>query len=158
MDGFDVGSIISRWVHIASVVVLVGGTVFMRIALIPSADESLEKDQHDRLRGNVLRRWRKLVHACIGLLIVTGSYNFYMSMHDHVPAMPYHAVFTPKLLLAITVFFFAIVLTGTSPGFASFRANAKKWLNVQIVLAMTIILISGVLKAIHQLAVIKSGG
>ncbi len=158
MDGFEIGSIISRWVHIVSVVALVGGTVFMRFALIPSADESLDTDQHDRLRHNVLKRWKRVVHACVGLLVVTGSYNFYMSMHDHVPAMPYHAFFGPKLLLALVVFFFAIALTGSSPGFASLRANPRKWLSVQIVLALTIILISGVMKAFHQAALTAWGG
>ena len=52
-------------------------------------------------------------------------------------------------LLAMGVFFLAIALTSTSPGFASLQKNRHKWMSILVMLAVTVILLSGVLKMIH---------
>jgi uncharacterized membrane protein len=153
MSATEIISIASRWVHILSVVVAIGGAIFIRFALLPSAKEVLSDDAHAQLRKNVTNRWKMVIHVCIALLIVTGGYNFFMTFQHGVKPLPYHPIFGVKLLMAFAVFFLASALNGTSPGFAKFRENAPKWLTIQITLAATIILISGVLKYIHFLAV-----
>lgn len=151
MDLLSLFAVLSRWVHILSVVIAVGGAIFMRVALMPAANQALSPELHDLLRIQIFLRWKKIVHACVALLIVSGGYNFFMAIHDKVQP-PYHAIFLPKFLMALAVFFFAIALTGSGPGFASLRANSKKWLSVQIVLAVLIIMLSGVMKTLHQSA------
>lgn len=153
MSIINIIALLSRWVHILSVVVAIGGSIFMRFALMPAADESLSAEQHGLLRAGIMKRWRMAVHTCVALLLITGSFNFYMTFRDGVKPIPYHPIFGLKLILAFTVFYYAIALTSSSPGFARLREQRRKWLGVQIALAVAAILVSGVLKAIHQAAI-----
>lgn len=157
MDVMEILSIASRWVHIVAVVVAIGGAFFMRLALQPAANEVLSTDEHQRLRTAVMVRWKIVVHICVALLIVTGGFNFYMAFHDEVSPMPYHAIFGVKLILAFIVFFYAIALSGSSPGFASIRENSRKWLGVVITLALVVVLLSGVLKSVHETTLVATG-
>ncbi len=153
MELVSVLAVLSRWVHLLSVIVAIGGAIFMRFGLMPAADAVLSAETRDRLRSRIMARWKTFVHVSVALLIVTGAFNFYMSVRDGVEPMPYHAVFGVKLIMALAVFFFAIALTGSSPGFAKLREQSKKWTSVLIGLAVVIIMLSGVLKPIHQGAV-----
>ena len=38
MDSMEILSIISRWIHIGTAIVVVGGTVFLRFVLLPAAE------------------------------------------------------------------------------------------------------------------------
>ncbi len=152
MDVLALLSWASRWLHILSMALLVGGAAFTMIALLPAAKTALTAEHHASLRGEIVRRWKMVVHVAITLLIVTGAFNFAVSLNDKVPPVPYHPIFGVKVLLAMVVFFFGIALTSTKPGFEALRQNAGKWLNVQVLLAVVIILLSGVLKMLHQSA------
>ena len=57
--------------------------------------------------------------------------------------MPYHALFGVKLLAAICVLFLASALVGRSEAFAAWRAKPAKWLTLSVVLALVVVLISG---------------
>ncbi len=120
---------------------------------LSAAEEALPTDLHRQLRTAIVKRWKMVVHVCVMLLILTGSFNFYVAFRDGVKPMPYHALFGVKVILAFVVFFYAIALTGSSPGFAALRENGRKWMGVQIAIAIVVILLSGVLKTIHQAAV-----
>lgn len=141
-------SIVSRWIHIVSAIIVVGGTVFMRQVLMPAA-ATLPDDVHDPLRERIRARWSVLLHASIALLLVTGFYNFYYNgILAKPPPGPYHGVFMLKFLLAIVVFFLAIALAGRSEAFASLRAQRGKWTGVVIALAVVIVLLSTILKSV----------
>ena len=154
LDALEVLSIINRWIHIVTVVVAIGGSVFMRVVLMPAAHAVLSEDVHNKLRVQLMARWRNVVHVSVAVLIVTGFVNILISLKENVPPMPYHALFGVKLIGALIVFFLAIALAGSSPGFSKFREQRGKWLSVQIVLAAVIILLSGLLKSVHQAALI----
>ena len=158
MEFIDMLAVLSRWVHILSVITAIGGAVFMRVALLPAAEAVLSSEQHAALRARVTGRWKKVVHACVALLIVSGSFNFYLSITHGVAPMPYHAIFGIKFMMALGVFFLAIALNGTSPGFAQLRAQGKKWLGVLIALAVLIVMMSGVLRSIHTAALTAATG
>lgn len=150
MDSLHVLSIGSRWIHLLSVIVAIGGSFLVRFALMPAARAVLSDADHDRLRTELMRRWAKVVHTCLGLLVMTGAVNLYVVLRVGVEPMPYHAIFGVKMILVLVVFFFAVALTGSSPGFASLRASAGKWLAVQVVVAACVVLLSGVLKSLHS--------
>lgn len=138
-----------RWLHILSAITAVGGTIFMRMALMPSV-VVLSDEQHQALREQVRSRWVKFVMAAILFLIVSGIYNFAVKLRtiDRAYIALYHGLFSFKVLLALIVFFLASALTGRSPAFAQIRQNAKLWLSVNMALAITIVCISGVLRFI----------
>ncbi|HJT33662.1 MAG TPA: hypothetical protein VJ783_16575 [Pirellulales bacterium] len=141
--------IVFRWLHILSAITAVGGTIFMRMALMPSV-AVLSDEQHQALREQVRSRWVKWVMAAILFLIVSGIYNFFAKLDaiDKIYKGLYHGLFGVKVLLALVIFFLASALTGRSPAFAAIRQNAKLWLSVNMALAIVVVCISGVLRFI----------
>jgi len=153
MDGIDVLAILSRWIHLLSALVAVGGAAFMRFALAPGAKAALGSEEHDRLREEVRRRWALVLHSAIVLLLVTGFLNFYwLALRTGIPAMPYHALFGIKFLLALLVFFIATALTGRAPGLDGMRRQAKRWLSWLLMAAALIILLSATLGEVRRAA------
>ena len=139
--------VLFRWVHVLAAVVAVGGTIFLRFVLLPSAKESLTDEQHTSLRACLMRRWKVLVMICIAALLVSGFYNFMTiglaKAKDHAA---YHPLFGVKFLAALGIFFIASILTGRAPAFEGMRRSARTWLLVAALLGIGVILISGVLK------------
>lgn len=144
----DVINVLSRWVHIGTVIVLIGGMAFQRFVLLPSAAE-LPDAEHDRLRTAVMGRWKKFVHIGIGLLLLTGFYNY---LGAPTPAAPpiswklYHPLVGTKILIALVLFAMSSGMVGRSRAFAGLRANPKRTLTIMLTLAAVIVGISGVLK------------
>jgi len=146
----DLFLLISRWIHLASAIVAVGGAVFMRFALLPAAKATLTDDIHERLREAVRARWAKFVHASIALLLITGAINFaILALPPKIKAMPYHPIFAVKLLAAFAVFFIASALMSRGPGFANIRASRAKWLGILLALGGLIVLLSGILNQVR---------
>lgn len=138
--------IVSRWVHLVAVIVAVGGIFFLRVVLHPAASKTLAPDAHDALRPAVIRRWARVVHTCIALIILSGLYNAVVQFPQHAGQPMYHGIFGLKMVLALVLFFNAIALTGRSPAFASMRQRSSTWMAVNIALAAVIVLISNLLK------------
>ena len=139
--------VVLRWTHILSAVVAVGGLVFMRFVMAPSVRESLTDEQHARLHEQVVGRWRKIVMACIGLLLISGTLNFLLySVPKARGVAAYHGLFGVKFLAAMGVFFLASALIGTSPAFQRMRDNGRRWMTINVGLAVLVILISGLLR------------
>ncbi|MEK6236247.1 MAG: hypothetical protein N2C14_16195, partial [Planctomycetales bacterium] len=80
----DVMGLLMRWLHIFPAILLVGGTLFMRIALVPSAEE-LPDAEHEKLREAIRERWAKWVHGAVGLLLVSGLFNMMAFMTKYKP-------------------------------------------------------------------------
>jgi len=141
--------IIMRWLHIFAAIIAVGGIIFQRFVLMPAANAALGDDIHDQLRAKVVGRWQKFVHVCILLFLVSGFYNYLvLTAPMHEGQSLYHALFGVKFLLALVVFLLAIVLTSRQGYAERFRKNAKLWLGLLALLAIIIVLISGVMKNI----------
>ena len=99
MENEQLLPLISRVVHVATAIVLVGGSVFMRFALMPAAEE-LGQAEHDGLRERVLGRWRRVVHGGIALLLLSGLYNYLAVMRPaHQGDGPYHMLVGIKMLI-----------------------------------------------------------
>jgi uncharacterized membrane protein len=142
----DAISILSRWIHIGTAIVLVGGTVFLRFVLAPVAAQ-LSDAEHQKLREGVLSRWKKFVHGGIVLFIVSGFYNYLVVQAPHHRGDgKYHALIGTKILIAFGIFFIASALAGRSKAFDGMRKNAKFWQLVIVLLAALIVGISGYAK------------
>jgi uncharacterized membrane protein len=147
---FDFVALILRWLHILAACAAVGGTLFMRMALLPAAVTTLSDDQHRALREGVRSRWAPVVMAAIAFLLISGLYNLIAySLKLDLPAS-YHMLFGVKFILAMIVFFLASALVGRSSAMDRFRQNAKLWQSVNLALLIVIVLISGVLRSIAK--------
>jgi hypothetical protein len=76
--------LVMRWLHIASVVILLGGVFYARF-----------------VEGVMSARFKPWGYAAIGGILVSGTYNF-LSKSTFPPH--YHAWFGIKVLLALHVF------------------------------------------------------
>src|SRR5882724_415257 len=130
----------TRVLHIASAIILVGGTFFIRFVLLPAATANLSDDVHAKLRGAITTTWKKIVHLGIALFIITGGINYYrvIAAGSHKGDALYHALLGTKIILALVVFFIASAMVGRSAAFEGMRRSAPKWMLVNLVLAAVI--------------------
>jgi len=141
----DILALLFRWMHILAAIAAVGGTIFIRLALMPSlsvlADDS-RKALHEAIRS----RWSKMVVAGIAFLLVSGLYNFVVTWQTYNLPGYYAALFGVKVVLALTIFFIASALVGRSPALEAIRRNARFWVTLNMTLAIVLVCISGVLR------------
>lgn len=137
--------VVSRCLHVLAAAALLGGSIFSRFVLLPSAAE-LSDAEHEKLRAGVLSRWKRFVHGGIAVLLASGFYNFVRALPAHRGQEGYHAIIGVKILLAVTVFFLASVLVGRSSASAAMRQNARRWAGLIVLLGTAIVVISGYAK------------
>ena len=145
MDVEFVLAVISRIVHVLTAIVLVGGSVFTAFVLLPSTRQ-IDEGAHAQLAAAVGSRWKRFVHIGILLFLVTGIYNYTLAIPQHRGDGPYHALMGIKMLLALGVFFIASALVGRSARLEKFRQRRSTWLTILVLIAATIVAISGYLK------------
>ena len=141
--------IVFRWMHILAAIAAVGGTIFIRLALLPAVsvlpDES-RKTLHEAVRS----RWSKVVMATITFLIASGLYNLVVTIQRYELPSYYVPLFAVKLVLAFVIFFVASALVGRSPALEKIRRNARFWLTLNLTLAILLVCISGVLRMANK--------
>lgn len=147
----DFVEIVLRWMHILAAIAAAGGTIFMRVALVPASGELAEPDRQ-RLLAAVRSRWAMVVHLSIALLLISGLINVMRIMPtiDSDYNSLYHPLFGVKFLLALALFGIASLLIGRSPAADRVRANAPFWLGINTLLVVLIVLISGVLRFVPR--------
>jgi uncharacterized membrane protein len=146
MDTETLIAIISRWVHVGTAIVILGGSVFMRFVLMPAAAQ-LPEDQHQALRERMMSRWRKFIMIGIALFLLSGFYNYIaVAIPAHKGDGRYHMLMGIKILIAFAVFFLASALVGRSKGLEPIRQNSRRWLLINILLASATVAIGGYLK------------
>ena len=129
---------LSRYIHILTAIVLVGGSSFLLLVLMPAA-KLIPDDAHEKLREAVTGRWKRFVHTGILLFLVSGFYNYIRAIPLHKGDGPYHALIGTKMLLALVVFFLAAALVGRSPALESIRQSRAKWLKVIVLLSAIVV-------------------
>lgn len=145
--------LVSRVAHTGAAITAIGGVIFMRLALHPSL-ASLPEDSRAALTGEVRRRWAKWVGVCIGLLLLSGFYNFFATvalfreLGTKAPSL-YQMLFGVKFLAALGVFVIASIMAGRSAATERFRRQPVPLLNAAIALAALIVVFSAVLRSTH---------
>jgi uncharacterized membrane protein len=146
MDGTLPLDVLSRWVHVGTAIVVLGGSFFLRVVLIPAA-ATLPEAEHSALRGRLMTTWRRVVSIGIALFLLSGLYNYLaVAVPRHRGDGLYHALMGTKVLLALVVFFLASALVGRSKTFEGIRRSNRRWLAVAVSLGFVIVAISGYLK------------
>lgn len=139
-----------RYMHILGAITLMGGTIFMRFALAPTAarlDDKTRLSLHESIRS----RWAKFVMIAAALLLISGLANMVLTPMNYelsgvVNNKQYNMIVGTKFLLALPIFLFASFLAGRSATAKKFQAQAPLWMNVNLGLALVMVLIGGYLK------------
>jgi hypothetical protein len=141
-----------RYMHILGAIALMGGTIFMRFALAPTVrglDPAVKQAIHEQVRS----RWAKFVMLAAALLLISGITNLGLAARyrfEPIFGLSYHMLVGVKFLLALPIFLFASFLTGRSATAKKFQANAPFWMNINLALALTMVLLGGVLKFVRR--------
>lgn len=119
----DILGIFSRWVHVASAIILLGGVIFARSV------------RHAQL----FKEYRALATTAIVALFLSGLYNLLTKANT---PKPYHMIFGIKFLLALHVF---------GVGLMSTRANVdettrQRWLAGVALSGLVVTLLSAYLR------------
>ena len=61
----------------------------------------------------------------------------------------YQMLFGIKFILALAIFALASILTGRSAGTQKIRDNARFWININLAMALAVVIISGVMRLTH---------
>ena len=127
-----------RWIHISSVVTLIGGVVYARFVMIPAAG-SLSPGDQTALGEGAAQHFRPMAYAAMAGLVISGIFK-YLSMPGH--SVWYHALFGLKILLVLHVF--SVALLATAPN----NPRRARQLFGAAISGLTIVLISAYLKGI----------
>jgi uncharacterized membrane protein len=149
MSAEDIVNLVSRWLHILTAITAVGGTIFARAVVFPTL-EGLPSEQRGALHAAMRVRWSKIVAAAILFLLLSGLYNVAVTTIRFTLPRWYHPLFGVKFMLALVIFMVASLLTGKTTAAEEMRKHAKFWLNLNIVLAVLVVGISGVLRTAQK--------
>lgn len=104
-------------------------------------------EQRQEMMGAVVDRFRKILWISIGLLLITGLYNVdFAASNGSLASKPYLYGLIAKIVIALVVFKIGFMLTVPGDAFASIKANRKKWLMINFVLGMVVVLIAAYLR------------
>ncbi len=145
---FDYLALLSRVVHTTCGATLLGGLVYLRFVLAPAAPRS---DSEAVLFAGRRSAWAACVGVCTLLLLVSGSYNFWLVLTQYEkPVGPYHMLFGIKSLLAIGLFVLMALLAGKTGAAQRLRGNLAFWLNTSLALALAIFVLGAMLRSIPK--------
>ena len=146
METQELVALISRWLHIFSAIALVGGTIFIRFALVPALAAEGRDGADDSVESMVYRRWARIVMGAIAWLLITGIYNAAIMMVEYDLGPLYNALLGIKMLLAVVIFAMASLLAGRSAVARRLRTRERTWLNLNLLLMIALVGIAGYLK------------
>lgn len=130
-------------IHLLAMVAAIGGTLVLRFVVFPKIPDD---EQGAVIRAAILGRWRNLVWALIGLILVTGLANTHTAYKRVGPHLIYWMLFAVKFVLAIAVFGIALLLTLPGEGFKKFKEQRGKWMHVIVALGALVIFLSAYLR------------
>jgi uncharacterized membrane protein len=151
MTGVSILLLALRWLHILGGITLMGGALFQRLALMPSAAE-LPDDAHNQLKEALRGRWSKVVMAMSSVLLMSGMASYVVTTVNfqfdkgELPGKLYHMLFGIKFLLGLIVLGLAAMLSGRSSAAQRMRANAANWLTINLLLATLVVMIGGFMR------------
>jgi hypothetical protein len=126
--GNAVLGVLFRWIHISSVVILLGGVIHARLALVPA-----------KVPDQMAARYRPWILGAMIALVISGLYNLFTK-----PALPlmYLAGFGLKMLLVLHIFAVAILLTRTGID----ESKRSRWMTGIVCSGLAVIMISAWLR------------
>ena len=142
-----------QWIHVGSVVLMIGGFFFFRVIFLPIANRQAESES---LVSAALRRFGGIVWTALLTVLISGLYNFitFFRAARSVAAAEtlvsdyslYILVLGIKLFIVFLIFTLAIVLTFPYPVFDVFQKRPAPWLNLTVVLGLVVIFLSAFLR------------
>jgi uncharacterized membrane protein len=141
--------VLSRWFHIMSAVLVIGGTFFMRVILplgLAQADPASREAVFLRCR----RVFKMLVHTCILFLLLSGAFNTWRACDDYKlnrPLMP--GLWGTHFFLGLTAMVIALILLAPKQPPKWHKTGAA----INLVILFLAVAIASTLKYVHDQAI-----
>ena len=142
-----------QWIHVGSVVLMVGGFFFFRVVFLPIANRYPESES---LIASALRRFSSVVWTALLTVLISGLYNFitfFRGARADATIDPivsdyslYIFVLGIKLFIVFLIFTLAIALTFPYPVFGVYQKKPAPWLNLTIIFGLIVIFLSAYLR------------
>jgi uncharacterized membrane protein len=142
MNAMAFVDILSRWLHVISACLLVGGAFFMRVVL-PAGTTPLDAEGREGTLLRCRRAFKMIVHPAILVFLVTGIYNAIKNWPQYKlkPGLT-HGLFGLHVLLAVAVMAILLWLLAGREA----RRNTAWWLQMTVALAFLAVLAASGLK------------
>ena len=127
-----------RWIHISSVITLIGGVLFWRFVMDPST-KKISPEDYRELEEGAAEHFRPVVYGAMATLVVSGAFNY---LTKGPMSTPYHVLIGVKLLLVLHVLSALILATAKN------NARRGRQLFGAAISGLVIVLISAFLKGI----------
>ena len=134
----DILTALMRWVHLASVITLVGGIVFWRFVMDPST-KKISPEDYRELEEGAATHFRPVVYTVMATLVLSGLYN-YLIKPGHTAF--YQALFGIKILFVLHIL--SVTILATAPN----NARRGRQLFGAAISGLIVVLISAYLKGI----------
>lgn len=112
-----------RWIHIVSVVTLIGGFIYARFVFAPTV-AAAAPEESSRLTAAAQSAFRPLLFVVIATVLISGIYN-YATKTSYPPG--YHMWMGIKLLLVLHIISSAILDTVRAPNPGK-RRRTELWI------------------------------
>jgi putative copper export protein len=136
--------------HILGAIMLAGGTIYLRCIHVPA--KLLTGDLSEAHLELQRKLWSRMVMIASAQLLISGIVNVILTVQyfefdkSEFPGNAYHPLLGVKFLLAMVIFFLAAALAGRSGLAQKLRQKEKMWLTVNMVLAIVLVCIAGVMR------------
>ena len=127
-----------RWIHIASVITLIGGFIFARFALSPAL-ATVPEPTRGEIGDRAVANFRSVLYTVLVTILGSGIYN-YLNKASYPPF--YHMWIGIKFLFVLHIF--AITILYTIPGAG--EPKRRRWLTGLVVSGLVVIAISSYLR------------
>ena len=131
-------AVLMRWIHIASVVTLIGGFIFARYAMAPAL-VALPDAERRNVGNRVVAGFRPLLYTVLVTILGSGLYN-YLTKPSYPPH--YHIWIGIKFLLVLHIFAVAILYAKPDAD----EAKRNRWISGIVVSGLIVIAISAYLR------------
>lgn len=134
--------ILSRWLHIVTACLVVGGVFSLRF-IFPAGQSMLEPDLREAIFLKTRRVFKMLIHSAILLLLITGAFNTYVAWNAYSLNPPLlHSLWGAHVLLAFIAFGVVLyVLAGRLP-----RPGHQFWMALCFLVLLAVIAVASTLK------------
>ncbi len=136
--------VVMRYIHIVSAIVLVGGTSFVAIAMLPSM-RLLEDNLRASVQKMAMDRFIRAVWIGIAGLIVSGAYNWIMLAPSYKAMGPAGNILIGiKVLLALGLFAFVWAFR-----IGLVKVPIRAYLIINLHIAAIVILLAAILRTLR---------
>ncbi len=135
---------VSLWLHIAAVVLAIGGTSFVLFVLGPTL-RRVPGEAQQQIFAGIRTRFFPIVWGCIAVILLSGlaaAGSLQVLRPQVLFGTTYGWLLTTKILLALILFTCALLITLPNEGLARFRARATQYQRMIVSIAVIIILIA----------------